>query len=64
MARFVVTKAVLIAFGGYTSPGRKHVVGDVVELSAAEVTAIGAANLRTTTARDALGEGAGASNSD
>jgi hypothetical protein len=64
VARFVVTKAVLIAFTSYAMPGRQHKIGDVVELSAAEVPAIGAGNLRTVTARDVLGEGVAASNTD
>jgi hypothetical protein len=64
VARFIATKAVLIAFASYASPGRALKIGDVVELSAAEVTAIGAGNLRSVTARDALGEAVGVSNSD
>ena len=43
MARYVATKAVLIAFSSYAMPGRQRKIGDVVELSAAEVTAIGLA---------------------
>jgi hypothetical protein len=35
-----------IAFTSYASPSRALKIGDVVELSAAEVTAIGAGNLR------------------
>ncbi len=64
MARFVVTSKVLIAFASYAMPGRNLKIGDVVELSASEVTAIGAGNLRSVTARDALGEAVGVSNSD
>lgn len=64
MARFVVTKAVLIAFVSYASPGRQHKAGDTIELSPAEVTAIGAGNLRAVVQRDTLGEHVGVSNSD
>lgn len=65
MARYVVVSPVLIAFLNYTQPGRNHKKGDVVELSAAEVTAVGAGNLRsvsTTTSHDQLGEAVGVSN--
>ena len=47
MARYVVTTPVVIPFACYGSPGRMLRKGDVVELNAAEVTAIGAGNLRT-----------------
>ena len=65
MARYVVTTPVVIAFLNYLNPGRQHRKGDVVELSAAEVTAIGAGNLRTvstTTVHDQLGEAVAVSN--
>jgi hypothetical protein len=64
MARYVLTAPVTVAGSGYSSPARVLPKGAVVELSAAEVTTVGGGNLRSTTARDALGEGAGASNSD
>lgn len=66
MARFVLTKACLIPASGYGQPARLHKAGDVVELSASEVTAItttGGGAVRSTVPRDALGEGAAASNS-
>jgi hypothetical protein len=62
-----VVKPVAIAFSSYTAPGRSHTTGQVVELSAAEVTAIGAGNLRAVTTavlHDQLGESAGVSNGD
>lgn len=65
MTRFVVTTPAAIAFVNYMNPGRTVKKGDVVELSAAEVTALGAGNLRTvttTTMHDQLGEAAGVSN--
>lgn len=47
MARYVVTAAsVVVPFVSYAQPERRHKRGDVVELSASEVTAIGAGNLR------------------
>lgn len=66
MTRYVLTAPVTIAATDYMHPARVHKKGDVVELSAAEVTAIGAGNLRTTTtsfAHDQLGEAFAASNS-
>lgn len=62
MARYVLTKPVTIAATDYMHPARVLPVGATVELSAAEVTAIGAGNLRTTLARDLAGEGVGVSN--
>lgn len=59
MTRYVVTTPVQIAALSYLQPGRAHKKGDVVELSAAEVTAIGAGNLRavdTAHMHDTLGE--------
>lgn len=64
MARYVVTTPVALAFASYLNPGRTLKKGDVVELSAAEVTAIGAGNLRNgSTAHDSAGESFGVSNS-
>jgi hypothetical protein len=65
MARYVVTVPVTIAATDYQHPARVHFVKQVVELSAAEVTAIGAGNLRTvatTTMHDTLGLGFAVSN--
>lgn len=65
MARFILTSPVSIAFANYFNPGRQHRKGDVVDLSPAEVTAIGAGNLRavsTTTVHDQQGEAVGVSN--
>lgn len=59
MARYVLVSPVQIAFANYLSPGRTHKKGDVVELSATEVTTIGAGNLRsvdTSHMHDTLGE--------
>jgi hypothetical protein len=66
MARYVITSAVALAFVNYQNPGRNLKIGAVVELSAAEVTAIGAGSMRaisTTTMHDTLGESFGVSNS-
>lgn len=69
MARYVVIAPVAIPAVSYAQPARVHKRGDVVELSAAEVTAIGAGNLRAmsaqsaTSTRDQLGESFCASNS-
>ena len=65
MARYVLTVPVTIPASGYTQPARVLPKGTVVELSAAEVTAVGAGNLRTvtaTTVHDQLGEAVGVSN--
>ena len=75
MARYVIVTPVVIPFVSYASPGRVLRKGDVVELSTAEVTAIGAGNMRTVAAtvtagmlpggsgnRDTLGEAYAASN--
>jgi hypothetical protein len=59
MARYVVTSPVQVAFLNYLQPGRAHKKGDVVELSAAEVSTIGAGSLRAVDAshmHDMLGE--------
>lgn len=62
MARFVLTAPVTIAAVSYNQPARVLPKGSTVELSAAEVTTIGAGNLRATAPRDQLGEGVGVSN--
>lgn len=64
MARQIITKAVTIPAAGYAQPARVLVPGQVVELSAAEVTAIGAGNMRATVFRDQLGLAVGVSNSN
>jgi hypothetical protein len=64
VSRQVLTADVTIAATDYQHPARVLKKGHVVELSAAEITAIGAGNLRSTTFRDTLGEGAGVSNSN
>lgn len=66
MTRRVLTKAVTVPGNGYAQPPRVLPAGSVVELSAAEETAITTAGgtIRSATARDALGEGAAASNSN
>ena len=63
MSRQVLTADVVIAASGYTQPERRLKKGQVVELSAAEITAIGAGNLRVPVTRDQLGEHVGVSNS-
>lgn len=65
MARYVVTSPVQIAALNYLQPGRAHKKGDVVELSASEVTTIGGGNLRavdTSHMHDTLGEAFAAAN--
>lgn len=65
MTRYVVVKPVTVAAAGYGQPARTVLPAQVLELSAAEVTAIGSSNLRavtTTTMHDQLGESAGCSN--
>lgn len=62
MARYVLTAPVVIAATDYNHPARILPKGATVELSASEVTIIGAGNLRTTLARDLQGEGVGVSN--
>lgn len=67
MARYVVTATTTVAGSGYGQPARTVRKGDVLELSASEVTAISASNLRAVTAgtmHDQLGESAGVSNGD
>jgi hypothetical protein len=75
MARYVITAPVVVPFVSYAQPARVLRKGDVVELSAAEVTAIGAGNMRAVVSnvttgsmpggagnRDQLGEAFAASN--
>ena len=65
MARYVLTTTASVAFANYLAPGRTHKKGDVVELSAAEVTALGAGNMRAVDnahMHDSLGEFAGVAN--
>jgi len=67
MARYVVTVTTTVAGSGYLAPARTVTKGQVLELSASEVTAISAGNLRavtSSTAHDQLGESAGVSNGD
>lgn len=66
MARYLVTTPVNIPFVSYASPARVLKKGDTIELSAAEVTAIGAGNLRAVaaaTVHDQLGLSVAVSNS-
>ena len=63
----MVVTTTTVAGSGYTSPARTVAKGQVLELSSAEVTAIGSSNLRavtSSTAHDQLGESAGVSNGD
>jgi hypothetical protein len=65
MAKYILTTAAQVAFVNYLSPGRQHFKGQTVDLSAAEVTAIGAGNLRavsTATQHDQQGEAVGVAN--
>ncbi|HEY2085606.1 MAG TPA: hypothetical protein VGH54_06170 [Mycobacterium sp.] len=65
MTRYVVTATTTVAGSGYTSPARTLRKGEVLELSASEVSAISGSNLRavtTSTMHDQLGESAGCSN--
>jgi hypothetical protein len=65
MARYVVVTPVTVSFTTYAALWGSWPKGAVAELTAAQVTAIGAGNLRavtTTTAHDQLGESAGVSN--
>lgn len=64
MARQIITKAVTIAATDYAHPARVLKPGDVVELTAGEVTALGAGNMRATSFRDQLGLAVGVSNSN
>lgn len=66
----MVTTPVTVPAAGYAQPARVLRKGDVVELSASEVTTIGAGNLRAVTLmaatarHDQLGEAVGVSNGD
>lgn len=65
MSRYIVTAPVTIPATDYQHPAKVVLVKQVLELSAAEVTAIGAGNLRavaTTTVHDQQGEAVGVSN--
>lgn len=65
MARYVITTPVTIPGAGYNTPPRKLNKGEVVELSAAEVTTItgaGGALRSGSTPHDTLGESFGVSN--
>jgi len=65
VAKFILTTAAQVAFANYFLPGRTHWKGQVVDLSAAEVTALGAGNMRavtTVTQHDQLGEAVSVSN--
>lgn len=65
MTRYVVTAATTVAGSGYNAPPRVLHKGESVELSAAEVTAVGAGNLRavsTTTTHEVSGEAFAVSN--
>lgn len=66
MSRQVITKTVTIPASGYTQPARTLLAGMVVELSASEQTAVTGAGgtIRSTIARDLLGESAAAANSN
>lgn len=67
MSRQVITKAVTIAATDYNHPARTLFAGQVVELSAGEITAIttaGGTVRASSTARDQLGESFGVSNSN
>jgi len=59
-----MTAPVTIAATDYGHPARVMLKGMVVELSAAEITAIGAGNMRAPVARDTLGLNTAVSNSD
>lgn len=65
MSREVITTTVTIPASG-PNPARTLKAGTVVELSAAEITAVTGAGgaVRVTTFRDTLGEGAAVSNSN
>ena len=66
MARVLVTKAMTIPAAGYGQPARTLNVGQVVELSATEQTAVTTAGgtIRATSYRDQLGLGVAVSNSN
>jgi hypothetical protein len=65
VTRYVVTVTTTTSGSGYTAPAVTVTKGQVAELTAAQVTAIGGGNLRavsSSTAHDQLGESAGVSN--
>jgi hypothetical protein len=65
MPRYVVTVPVTVAGSGYNSPPRVVHKSEVLELTAAEVTALGAGNLRavaTATTHETSGESFAVSN--
>jgi hypothetical protein len=65
VSRYVVTTTTTVPGGGPGQPARTVAKSQVVDLSPAEVTAIGAGNLRAVTStsmHDQLGESAGISN--
>jgi len=66
MARVLITKAFTIAASGYAQPARTIPAGAVVELSAAEQTAVTTAGgtFRATAFRDQLGLAVGVTNSN
>ena len=64
MTRYVVVTPVTVAGSGYGQPTRVLAKGQVLDLSATEVTAISAGNLRAVTAHDQAAESAGVSNGD
>lgn len=67
VARYFVTVPVTVAMTSYADPGGYWPKGACLELTAAQVTEIGSANLRavdTAHQHDALGEAVGVSNGD
>jgi hypothetical protein len=64
VTRYVVVTPVTVAGSGYGQPARVLAKGQVLDLSATEVTAISAGNLRAVTAHDQAAESAGVSNGD
>jgi hypothetical protein len=65
VTRYVVEIPVTVPGAGYGQPARTVLKTQVLDLSPAEVTAIGATNLRAVTSstmHDQLGEAAGVSN--
>jgi hypothetical protein len=66
MARVLITTTFTIAASGYAQPAKTIKAGTVVELSAAEQTAVTTAGgtFRATTFRDQDGRGVGVTNSN
>ena len=63
----MVVAPATVPAAGYAQPAQTVTKGQVVDLSPAQVTALGSSNLRavaTTTMHDQLGEAAGVSNGD